>query len=97
VPPVSITAIFSGSEPKTIWYRIDKSGDWCLIQQPIIFGNQATFSMPFGTLLPKFEIEIKLVNIAGESLKSLNILPGPKEQLKRLEHIINQQQEDGHL
>jgi len=53
--------------------------------------------MPFGTLLPKFEIEIKLVNIAGESLKSLNILPGPKEQLKRLEHIINQQQEDGHL
>jgi hypothetical protein len=78
-PPVSVTAIFSGSTPETILYRVDKAGAWYQIQQPIIFGNQATFSLPCGTLQPKSVVEIKMVNATGEAVKSLPILLGAQD------------------
>jgi hypothetical protein len=79
-PEVSITAIFSGATPKSILYRIDKTGAWYQIQQPIIFGNQATFSLPFGILQPKSLVEIKMVNDTGEAIKDLNVVPDAQDK-----------------
>jgi len=71
--PVSVTATFGVSSPKTVYYTADANTQWTKAEPMIIFGHQVTFELDLAALHPKQHITIKLVNSAGEATKVLGI------------------------
>ncbi len=79
---------YSGSTPDIVEIRIDGTGSWSKIPDPLIIRNRVSFSLSLGAYKPAKKVEIRLRNSVSEAVKAYAIIPSLGAQANKVTPVV---------